>query len=120
GAFGIKTKVHLLLEPWPAMSFGCVTFPDRVALVKAQAAMAQTGLHTEAFAFDGRYLDDYAQLPPPPKAAKRAMVSRYLADHPNKWRAYRSLLRAWHPKGLGFLKGLPNAMYYIAEAHDQA
>jgi len=86
----------------------------------AQAAMAQTGLHTEAFAFDGRYLDDYAQLPPPPKAAKRAMVSRFLADHPNKWRAYRSLLRAWHPKGLGFLKGLPNAMYYIAEAHDQA
>jgi len=120
GAFGIKTKVHLLLEPWPAMSFGCVTFPDRVALVKAQAAMAQTGLHTEAFAFDGGYLDDYAQLPPPPRAAKRAMISRFLADHPNKWRAYRSLLRAWHPKGLGFLKGLPNAMYYIAEAHDQA
>ncbi len=53
GAFGIKTKVHLLLEPWPKMSFGCVTFPDRVSLVRAQAAMAQTGLHTEAFAFDG-------------------------------------------------------------------
>ena len=63
GAFGIKTKVHLLLEPWPRMSFGCVTFPDRVSLVRAQAAMAQTGLQTEAFAFDGRYLNEYAQHP---------------------------------------------------------
>jgi len=120
GAFGIKTKVHLLLEPWPKMAFGCVTFPDRVSLVKAQAAMAQTGLQTEAFAFDGRYLDDYARHPPPPKEARRAMVARYLADHPSKWRAYRALWRAWHPSGLGFLKGLPNAMYYVAEAHDQA
>jgi hypothetical protein len=40
------------------MSFGCVTFPDRVSLVEAQAAMAQTGWHTEAFAFDGRFLDE--------------------------------------------------------------
>lgn len=120
GAFGIKTKVHLLLEPWPKMSFGCVTFPDRVALVGAQAAMAQTGLHTEAFAFDGRFLDDYAQHPAPPKEVKQAMVKRFLADNPNKLRAWRNLLRAWHPSGLGYLKGLPNAMYYVAEAHDQA
>lgn len=120
GAFGIKTKVHLLLEPWPCMSFGCVTFPDRVSLVKAQAAMAQSGLHTEAFAFDGGYLDEYAERPAPPKEAKRAMVRKYMADHPNKFRAYRNLLRAWHPSGLGYLKGLPNAMYYVAEAHDQA
>lgn len=120
GAFGIKTKVHLLLEPWPKMSFGCVTFPDRIALVEAQAAMAQTGLQTEAFAFDGRFLDDYANHAPPPREVKRAMVRKFLADHPNKLRAYRSLMRAWHPSGLGFLKGLPNAMYYIAEAHDQA
>jgi D-lactate dehydrogenase (cytochrome) len=48
------------------------------------------------------------------------MVQRFLADNPNKLRAYRNLLRAWHPSGLGFLKGLPNAMYYIAEAADQA
>ena len=27
GAFGIKTRVHLLLEPWPKMSFGCVKVP---------------------------------------------------------------------------------------------
>lgn len=120
GAFGIKTKVHLLLEPWPKMSFGCVTFPDRVSLVEAQAAMAQTGLHTEAFAFDGRFLNEYAHHPAPPKDVKRAMVKRFLADNPNKLHAYRNLLRAWHPSGLGFLKGLPNAMYYIAEAHDQA
>jgi len=120
GAFGIKTKVHLLLEPWPKMSFGCVTFPDRVSLVRAQAALARTGLQTEAFAFDGRYLDEYAQHPRPPKDAKQAMVQRFLADNPNKLRAYRTLLRAWHPSGLGFLKGLPNAMYYVAEAHDQA
>src|SRR5689334_5073316 len=120
GAFGIKTKVHLLLEPWPKMGLGCVTFPDRVSLVRAQAAMAQTGLHTEAFAFDGRYLDEYADRPPPPKEARRAMVRKFLSDNPVKWRAYRNLLRAWHPSGLGYLRGLPNAMYYVAEAHDQA
>jgi D-lactate dehydrogenase (cytochrome) len=120
GAFGIKTKVHLHLEPWPRMSFGCVTFPDRVSLVEAQAALAQTGLQTEAFAFDGRFLNEYAERPRPPRAAKQAMVKRFLADHPNRLRGWRHLARAWHPSGLGFLKGLPNAMYYVAEAHDQA
>jgi len=120
GAFGIKTKVHLLLEPWPKMAFGCVTFKDRVALAEAQAAMAQSGLHTEAFAFDGYFVNEYASRPSPPKEETRRMVKKYLADNPNKLRAYRNLLRAWHPSGLGFLKGLPNAMYYIAEAADQA
>ncbi len=120
GAFGIKTKVHLLLEPWPKMSFGCVTFDSRVALVEAQAAMAQTGLHTEAFAFDGYFVNEYAHHVPPPKQEKQRMVRQFLADNPNRLRAYRNLLRAWHPSGLGFLKGLPNAMYYVAEAHDQA
>jgi len=120
GAFGIKTKVHLLLEPWPKMSFGCVTFADRIALAEAQAAMAQSGLHTEAFAFDGYFVNEYAQHPSPPKEETRRMVRKFLADNPNKVRACRNLLRAWHPSGLGFLKGLPNAMYYIAEAADQA
>lgn len=120
GAFGIKTKVHLLLEPWPKMSFGCVTFKDRISLVGAQAAMAQSGLHTEAFAFDGYFVNEYALKPSPPGNEKKEMIANFLADNPNKWRAWRALLRAWHPKGLGFLKGLPNAMYYIAEAADQA
>jgi FAD/FMN-containing dehydrogenase len=120
GAFGVKTKVHLLLEPWPKMSFGCVTFPDRVSLVGAQAEMAQSGLHTEAFAFDGYFVNEYALKPSPPGDEKREMVRQFLADNPNKWRAWRALYRAWHPSGLGFLKGLPNAMYYIAEAADQA
>jgi D-lactate dehydrogenase (cytochrome) len=120
GAFGIKTKVHLLLEPWPKMGFGCVTFPDRIRLVEAQAAVATAGLHTEAFAFDGRYLDDFARRPKAPKEQTRKMVKAYLADHPNKLRAYRNLLRAWHPSGLGYLRGLPNAMYYVAEGYDQA
>lgn len=120
GAFGIKTKVHLLLEPCPRIGFGCVTFPDRLRLVAAQAEIASSGLHTEAFAFDGRYLDDYAQRPKPPKEQTRAMVQAYLADHPDRLRAWRNLLVAWHPSGLGFLKGLPNAMYYIAEGYDQA
>jgi len=120
GAFGIKTKVHLLLEPWPKMSFGCVTFDNRISLVKAQVSMAQSGLHTEAFAFDGYFLNEYAHHPAPPKDEKKRMVRRFLADNPNKFRAFRNLLRVWHPSGLGFLKGLPNAMYYIAEAHDQS
>jgi D-lactate dehydrogenase (cytochrome) len=120
GAFGIKTKVHLLLEPWPKMAFGCVTFKDRIALAAAQAAMATSGLHTEAFAFDGFFVNEYAQHPATPAEERKKMVAKYLADNPNKIRAYRNLLRAYHPSGLGFLKGLPNAMYYIAEAHDQA
>ena len=120
GAFGIKTKVHLLLEPWPKMAFGCVTFKDRIAVAQAQAEMATSGLHTEAFAFDGFFVNEYAQHPAPPAQDKKRMIAKFLADNPNKVRAYRNLLRAWHPSGLGFLKGLPNAMYYIAEAHDQA
>lgn len=120
GAFGIKTKVHLLLEPWPKMSFGCVTFPDRISLVRAQSEMATSGLHTEAFAFDGWFVGEYAAKPSPPAHEKREMVRRFLADNPNKLRAWHALWRAWHPSGLGFLKGLPNAMYYVAEAADQA
>ncbi|MGE0314282.1 MAG: FAD-binding oxidoreductase [Lautropia sp.] len=120
GAFGIKTKVHLLLEPWPKMSFGCVSFGDRVSLVQAQAAMAQSGLHTEAFAFDGYFVNEYALRPPSPRDETRRMVRQFLADNPDKPRALHALWRAWHPSGLGFLKGLPNAMYYIAEAADQA
>lgn len=120
GAFAIKTKVHLLLEPVPKVSFGCVAFEDRVALVEAQAEIAQTGLQTEAFAFDGHFVSEYARHPSPPAEEKREMVRRFLADHPQKIRAFRNLLRAWHPKGLGFLEGLKNVMYYSAEAHDQA
>src|SRR6185369_2091463 len=75
---------------------------------------------TEAFAFDGYFVNEYAQHPPPAPAEKQRMVRKFLAVNPNKIRAYRNLLRAWHPSGLGFLKGLPNAMYYVAEAHDQA
>jgi hypothetical protein len=82
--------------------------------------MARSGLHTEAFNFDGYFVNEYALHPPIPKEERQRMVRQFLADHPNRWRAYRSLLRAWHPKGLGFLKGLPNAMYYVAEGHDQA
>ena len=84
GAFGIKTKVHLLLEPWPKMSFGCVTFPDRVSLVGAQAAMAQTASHTEAFAFDGHYLNEYADRPTPPKEAKPAHGERISRRQPEQ------------------------------------
>lgn len=120
GAFGIKTKAVLLLEPWPRMSFGCATFENRLDLVAAQAAMATSGLHTECFAFDGVFTAEYAERPSPPGDEKRRMVKAYLAANPNKPRALRNLLRAWHPKGLGFLRGLPNAMYYIAEAFDQA
>lgn len=120
GAFAIKTKVHLLLEPVPKVSFGCVAFEERVALVQAQAELAQTGLQTEAFAFDGHFVSEYAKHPSPPPEEKRQMVKHFMADHPNKLRAVRNLLRAWHPKGLGFLEGLKNVMYYSAEAHDQA
>jgi D-lactate dehydrogenase (cytochrome) len=120
GAFGIKTKVHLLLEPVPKVSFGCVAFDNRIDLVRAQAELAQSGLQTEAFAFDGHFVSEYAKHPPPSKEEKRQMVRNFLADHPHKLRAWRNLLRAWHPKGLGFLNGLSNIMYYSAEAHDQA
>jgi D-lactate dehydrogenase (cytochrome) len=119
GAFGIKTKVVLQLEPWPKMSFGCATFATRVELVAAQAEMAQSGLQTECFAFDGYFVNEYADRPSPPGDETKRMVQQYLADNPNKLRALRNLARAWHPKGLGFLKGLPNAMYYISEAFDQ-
>ncbi|MGE0844940.1 MAG: hypothetical protein AB7L41_01640, partial [Flavobacteriaceae bacterium] len=119
GAFGIKTKVVLLLEPWPKMAFGCATFETREGFVATQAEFARTGLHTECFAFDGDFVNRYAKRPSPPRAEQQRMVKAYLADNPNKLRAYRNLLRAWHPKGLGFLAGLPNAMYYISEASDQ-
>ena len=120
GAFGIKTRVTLLLEPWPKTSFGCATFPDAVDLVAAQAEMCRSGLHTECFAFDGFFVDEYADLPKPPSDDTRAMVRRFLHDNPDKPRALWNLYRAWHPKGLKFLKGRPNAMYYIAEGPDQA
>lgn len=120
GAFGIKTKVHMVLEPWPKMSFGTVAFDSHVAMTEAQAAIAQSGLQTEAFAFDGWFMEDYAAKPAPPRAVKQAMVRRFLADNPNKLRAWRNLFRAWHHTGLGYLRGHAVVMYYIAESYDQA
>lgn len=120
GAFGIKTKIHMLLEPRPCVSFGCAAFETQHDLVRAQVAFAQSGLHTEAFAFDGCFLDDFADRPAPSAAEKKKMVAAFLEDNPNKLRAWRNLLRAWHPSGLGYLRGRTTVMYYTAEAFDQA
>lgn len=71
GAFAIETKVVLHLEPRANMAFGCVTFPDRIAVAEAQAAMAQSGLHTEAFNFDGYFVNEYALHPKTPREESR-------------------------------------------------
>jgi D-lactate dehydrogenase (cytochrome) len=120
GAFGIKTRIHLLLEPQPKVSFGCAAFANQHDLAAAQVAIARSGLHTEAFAFDGCFLEDFADRPPPPRDEKRRMVRRFLDDNPDKLRAWRALLRAWHPSGLGYLRGRATVMYYTAEGFDQA
>lgn len=120
GAFGIKTKVTLHLEPRPKLSFGCYAFDSRTALVAAQADFCTSGLHTECFAFDGFFLDEYAKRPAPPAQERRKIIDSYLADHPDRLRAYRALLRSWHPRGLSYLAGHTMAMYFISEAADQA
>lgn len=120
GAFGIKTKIHMLLEPRPRVTFGCAAFGNQQDLVRCQIAFAQSGLHTEAFAFDGCFLDDFADRPAPPPEERKRMVKLFFEDNPNKLRAWRNLLRAWHPTGLGYLRGRTTVMYYTAEAFDQA
>ena len=82
--------------------------------------MCTSGIHTEGFAFDGYFVNEYADRPKPPGDETKRMVREFLADNPNKLRAFVTFCGRGIRQGLGFLKGLPNAMYYIAEAHDQA
>lgn len=119
GAFGIKTKATLLLEPRPRVAFRTFTFDSHLDLIAAQAEFGKSGLVTECFGFDGYYLADLAKSPKPPPGQMKQMIANFLADNPNKFWAVRNLLRAWHPSGLGFFAGKPNAVYTITEAHSQ-
>lgn len=121
GALGIKTKIFLHLEPSPCASYGCVAFQDRLSLVRAQREMAQANLHTEAFAFDEYFVEVYARHPSPGKEDVRKMLASYWAAKGTRSvRGAINLVRAWHPRGLGFLAGRGTVMYYISEGHDLA
>ncbi len=120
GAFGIKTKIVLYLEPIPCVAFGCVAFESRTKLVEAQSEMAKTNFHTEAFAFDEYFVEQYAKHPRPSRAEIKEMLRSYWAAPGNKsLLGLIKLYRSWHPKGLGYLSGKGTVMYYTAEGHDQ-
>lgn len=121
GSLGIKTRIFLHLEPSPCASYGCVAFKDRLCLVRAQREMARANLHTEAFAFDEYFVEEYARHPSPGKEDVRKMLASYWSAKGTKsLRGAINLLRAWHPKGLQFLAGRGTVMYYICEGHDLA
>lgn len=121
GALGIKTRIVLHLEPTPCASYGCVAFADRMSLVRAQREMALGNLHTEAFAFDEYFVEEYARHPSPGREETRRMLASYWSARGNRsLRGVVNLARAWHPRGLRFLAGRGTVMYYIAEGHDQA
>lgn len=119
GAFGIKTRVVMHLEPAPRTAFRCYSFDNHLDLVAAQVAFGQSGLATECFGFDKVYIEDLADRPKPPKGETGRMIRSFVKTNPNPFWAAVGLLRAWHPKGLGFLRGKPNALYVVTEAHSQ-
>jgi FAD/FMN-containing dehydrogenase len=120
GSFGIKTKASLLLERVPQASFGCLAFDEPLDMVRAQADFARSGLAAECFGFSSAVLEGMASGPFPSKSERLRVARSILAASPNKLRALRSLWRAWHPSGLGFLKGHACAMYFVAESFTQA
>lgn len=120
GAFGIKTKATLILEPRPKVAFRTYCFDSHYDLIAAQCAWGKEALVTESFGFDGYYVNDLSKSPKPPALHTRMMVANFLADCPNKLWGVRNLLRAWHPSGLGFFAGKPNAVYAITEAYSQS
>jgi len=121
GAFGIKTRATLRLDPEPrGVALGCFGFDDARALIAAEVEIARTDLASECIGADSFMNTVMAEMPPPPKEEVRRIAKLVLAQSDSRPRALRQLARAARPGGMKFLAKVPFSLVVICDADDQA
>jgi D-lactate dehydrogenase (cytochrome) len=121
GAFGIKTRATLLLDPAPrGTAFGCFGFDDGRTMARAQVEICRSVPVSDCIGADSFMNTVMAEMPPPPRAEMRALMKRAMASTDNKPRMLRHLLRAARPGGMRFLAKVPWSLNVVCDAADQA
>lgn len=116
GAFGIKTRVTLQLEPRPACGDGLTfAFADFATLRRAVCRVSRAGLATEVFGLEGAL----ARLVAGNQSAEESVKAWLAAGRAqgSALQAVKQMSRiAWH--GKRFLAGSPYLANFLTEARD--
>jgi D-lactate dehydrogenase (cytochrome) len=120
GAFGVKTRVTLRLDPQPhGAAYGCFAFDDLFGLVRAQCELSRQGLVSECFAW-GRYHNDLAaSMPPPPLAEAWKLAREVVRSSSSLLGGAMTVARAASLRGLRFLRNVPYALLVVVDGFDQ-
>ncbi len=121
GAFGLKTRATLRLDPEPGgVALGCFGFDRASDLIAAQVEIGRTGLAAECIGADAFMNTVMSEMPPPPREEVRRIAKMVLAQSSSRPRALRQLARAARPGGMKFLAKVPFSLVVNCDAADQA
>jgi FAD/FMN-containing dehydrogenase len=121
GAFGVKTRATLRLDPEPrGVALGCFGFERAPDLIAAELEIARTDLASECIGADSFMNTVMAEMPPPPRDEVKRIAKLVLAQSDSRPRALRQLARAARPGGLKFLAKVPFSLVVVCDAADQA
>jgi len=121
GAFGLKTRATLRLDPEPhGVALGCFGFDTARELIAAEVEIGRTDLASECIGADSFMNTVMAEMPPPPKEEVRRIAKLVLAQSDSRPRALRQLARAARPGGMRFLAKVPFSLVVVCDADDQA
>jgi FAD/FMN-containing dehydrogenase len=120
GAFGIKTRAVLRLDPIPrGTSYGMFRFENHYPMVAAMAEIGGTALATNVIGSDHHANEAMGSMPPPPKEVMVRLVKDVLRSGTSRTRSARHLAQAAKGKGVA-LKQVPNALLLTADSTDTA
>ncbi|HEX6312849.1 MAG TPA: FAD-binding oxidoreductase [Acidimicrobiia bacterium] len=121
GAFGLKTRATLRLDPEPkGVALGCFGFETARELVAAEVEIAATDLASECIGADAFMNTVMAEMPHPPRDEVKRIAKLVLDQIDSRPRALRQLARAARPGGMKFLAKVPFSLVVICDAADQA
>jgi FAD/FMN-containing dehydrogenase len=121
GAFGLKTRATLRLDPEPkGVALGCFGFDTAHALVAAQVEIGGADLASECLGADSFMNSVMAEMPLPPRDEVKRVAKAVLAQSDSRVRALRQLARAARPGGMKYLARVPFSLAVVCDAADQA
>lgn len=121
GAFGIKTRATLRLDPEPrGVALGCFSFPTAQALVAAEVEIGRTDLASECIGADSFLNTVMSEMPRPSRAEMKRVAQAVLAQSDSRVRALRQLARAAWPTAMKQLGRAPFSLAVVCDAAGQA